>query len=134
MNRSFDGSPSARCFATRCGPDNNEEGVSLRPEELAVLDLIDLQGLEQEQAAVSLGISRKTVWRDIHEAHRKIADALIHGKAVEIEGCLRRRKGICPLRNGGVCPMTSAIKDEILTPGTGDPSPGGPGGEREKPG
>ncbi len=104
MNRSFNGSPSARCYAPRCGPDNNGECVSLLPEELAVLDLIDLQGLEQEMAAAALGISRKTVWRDIHEAHRKIADALVHGKALEIGGCLRRRNGICPLRNTGICP------------------------------
>jgi len=99
-----------------------EESVSLLPEELAVLDLIDLQGLEQEQAAASLGISRKTVWRDIHEAHRKIADALIHGKALEIGGCLRRKDGICPLRNGGVCPKVSGIKGTTLTSDTGDPS------------
>jgi uncharacterized protein len=104
MNRSFEGAPSARCFAPRCGPDNNQESLSLLPEELAVLDLIDLQGLEQEMAAASLGISRKTVWRDIHEAHRKIADALVHGKALEIGGCLRRQKGTCPLRNTDVCP------------------------------
>ncbi len=129
MNRSIDGSPSARCYAPRCGPDNNEESISLLPEELAVLDLIDLQGLEQEMAAASLGISRKTVWRDIHEAHRKIADALVHGKALEIGGCLLRQKGICPLRNTGVCPKVSGIKGTTLTLGTDDPPLGNPGGE-----
>jgi uncharacterized protein len=110
MNRSLDGTPAARCFAPRCGPANNEESLSLLPEELAVLDLIDLQGLEQEMAAESLGISRKTVWRDIHEAHRKIADALVHGKALEIGGCVRRQKGICPLRDAGVCHKANGDK------------------------
>ncbi len=129
MTRSFDGAPSARCFAPRCGPDNNEECVSLLPEELAVLDLIDLQGLEQEMAATTLGVSRKTVWRDIHEAHRKIADALIHGKALEIGGCLRRKNGICPLLNTGICPKVSVIKGTTLTSDTGDPSSGGRSGE-----
>ncbi|MCX6700122.1 MAG: DUF134 domain-containing protein [Methanomicrobiales archaeon] len=129
LNRTFDGAPSARCFAPRCGPDINEEYVSLLPEELAVLDLIDLQGLEQEMAAAALGISRKTVWRDIHEAHRKIADALVHGKALEIGGCLRRKNGICPLRNTGVCPKVSGIKGTTLTLGTDDPSLSNPGGE-----
>jgi hypothetical protein len=129
LNRTFDGAPSARCFAPRCGSDNNGESVSLLPEELAVLDLIDIQGLEQEMAAATLGISRKTVWRDIHEAHRKIADALVHGKALEIGGCLRRQNGICPLRNGGVCLKAKGIKDKILTMGSDDPPLGDPGGE-----
>jgi uncharacterized protein len=129
LNRTFDGAPSARCFAPRCGSDNNGESVSLLPEELAVLDLIDIQGLEQEMAAATLGISRKTVWRDIHEAHRKIADALVHGKALEIGGCLRRKNGICPLRNTGICPKVLGIKDQILTSDTGDPSSGDPNGE-----
>ncbi|WP_083767053.1 DUF134 domain-containing protein [Methanosphaerula palustris] len=38
------------------------------------------QSLEQEQAVVILGISRKTVWRDIQEAHRKVTDVLMHGQ------------------------------------------------------
>lgn len=102
MNRSIDGVPSARCYAPQCNPTKHEETVSLLPEELAVLDLIDLQDFEQ--AAAALGISRKTIWRDIHEAHRKIADALVHGKSLEIGGCMRRQNGICPRRKAGCCP------------------------------
>jgi hypothetical protein len=100
MNRSIDGMPSGRCYAPQCSPNDQEEIVSLLPEELAVLDLVDLQGLEQEQAATALGVSRRTVWRDIHEAHRKVADALLHGKALEIGGCRRRQNGICPRMAG----------------------------------
>ena len=82
---------------------------------MAVLELIDLQDLEQEQAAAVLGVSRKTIWRDIHETHRKIADALIHGKTIQMAGCTRRLEGDCPQRNqdmcpkkgGGICPKTS---------------------------
>jgi hypothetical protein len=96
MNRTIDGASSARCYAPQCSPNNNDEVVSLLPEELAVLDLVDLQGLEQEQAAAVLGVSRKTIWRDIHDVRRKIADALVHGKALEIGGCLRRQQGLCP--------------------------------------
>ena len=92
--------------------------VSLLPEEMAALNLIDLQELEQEQAAAVLGVSRKTVWRDIHEAHRKIADALIHGKTIQMVGCVRRLEGHCPKRNetlcpkseGGVCPRITRVQ------------------------
>jgi predicted DNA-binding protein (UPF0251 family) len=130
MNRSIEGGPSARCYAPQCNTNEHEEIISLLPEEIAVLDLIDLQGLEQEQAATVLGVSRKTIWRDIHETRRKIADALIHGKTIQISGCTRRLEGHCPQRNkelcpkkgGGPCPKTSItpcnIKDETsMMPG-----------------
>jgi len=123
MNRSIEGGAVSRCYAPQCNPNENKEVVSLLPEEIAVLDLIDLQDLEQEKAAEVLGVSRKTVWRDIHEVHRKIADALIHGKALEIEGCLRRQNGICPRRNAGACPKVSGIKNTIQTMDTGTQSP-----------
>jgi hypothetical protein len=65
---------------------------------MAVLNLIDLQGLEQEQAAGVLGVSRKTVWRDLHDARRKVADALVNGKTIEVAGCQQRLNGNCPWR------------------------------------
>jgi len=115
MNRSIEGGPSARCYAPQCSPNEEQEVVTLLPEEMAVLELIDLQDLEQEQAAAVLGVSRKTIWRDIHETRRKIADALIHGKTIQMAGCTRRLEGHCPQRNqdmcpkkgGGICPKTS---------------------------
>jgi uncharacterized protein len=106
MNRSIEGGPSARCYAPQCNSNELDEVVSLLPEEMAVLNLIDLQELEQEQAAAVLGVSRKTVWRDIHEAHRKIADALIHGKMIQMVGCVRRLEGHCPKRDETLCPKS----------------------------
>jgi hypothetical protein len=123
MNRSIESVPSARCYAPQCSPNKHEEIVSLLPEELAVLELIDLQGLEQEQAATVLGVSRKTIWRDIHEARRKIADALVHGKALEIGGCLRRQNGICPRRNAGACWKVSGSDSTPLAGSAGDHLP-----------
>jgi hypothetical protein len=105
-NRSIESGGSPRCYAPQCDTNERDEIVSLLPEEIAVLELIDLNGLEQEQAATALGVSRKTVWRDIHEAHRKIADALIHGKKIQLAECTRKLEGDCPLRNQGICPKT----------------------------
>lgn len=91
------------------------------PEEVAVLNLIDLQELEQEQAAATLGVSRKTIWRDIHEAHRKIADALIHGKPIQIAGCARRIDGNCPKKDETICPkMGGGICPRITKTDRGD--------------
>jgi predicted DNA-binding protein (UPF0251 family) len=88
------------------------EVVLLLPEELELLKLVDLQGLEQEEAAAALGVSRRTVWRDLHEARRKVADALVHGKGIEVSGCTLRTEGrcprlvdsLCPKEEGGTCP------------------------------
>ncbi|MDV2481152.1 DUF134 domain-containing protein [Methanoculleus sp. Wushi-C6] len=83
-----------RCFGPLCGrPD---EIIVILPEEVEALRLVDLQGLEQEEAAVALGVSRKTLWRDLHEARAKVADALVHGKTIRIAGCGRRQKEGCP--------------------------------------
>ena len=83
-----------RCFGPLCGgPD---EFVVVLPEEVEALRLVDLQGLEQEEAAVALGVSRKTLRRDLHDARAKVADALVHGKTIRIAGCGRREEAGCP--------------------------------------
>jgi len=120
VSRSLEGGPSARCYAPQCDSDKNGEVVSLLPEEMAAISLIDLQQMEQEQAASVLGVSRKTIWRDIHEARRKIADALINGKTIQMAECSRRLEGHCPRRNemlcpkigGGVCPRISGTDED----------------------
>jgi len=48
--------------------------------------LADKEGLYQEQAAERMNISRQTFGRIIESARKKIADALINGKALVIEG------------------------------------------------
>lgn len=115
--RTAGGETTSRCYAPRCSPNEQDAGVFLLPDEMAVLTLIDLQGLEQEQAAAVLGISRKTVWRDIHEVRRKIADALVNGKTIEVSGCERRLEGRCPQRNRRMCPR----KEGGICPRMGDP-------------
>ena len=91
------------------------------PEEMAALNLIDLQQLEQEQAASVLGVSRKTIWRDIHEARKKIADALINGKTIQMAGCTRSLEGHCPKENKDLCPKVGGgfCPKKIGRPGKG---------------
>ena len=72
--------------------------ISLTPEEIELVRLIDIDGLEQEEAAQKLGVSRKTAWRDLQEVRRKIADALVNGKGIEIAGCEKAALGQCPCK------------------------------------
>lgn len=55
-------------------------------DEYEAVRLADLDGLYQEQAALRMNISRQTFGRIIESAHKKIADVLIHGKALKITG------------------------------------------------
>ncbi|OQA24447.1 MAG: hypothetical protein BWY59_02199 [Verrucomicrobia bacterium ADurb.Bin345] len=55
-------------------------------DELEALRLADLQGAYQEKAAEQMKISRPTFARIVESARRKVADALINGKAIRVEG------------------------------------------------
>jgi predicted DNA-binding protein (UPF0251 family) len=60
--------------------------VCLSIEEAEAVRLKDLEDLEQEQCAERMNISRPTFQRVLESARRKIADALLSGKAIRIEG------------------------------------------------
>jgi predicted DNA-binding protein (UPF0251 family) len=62
------------------------EEVGLTVEEAEAIRLKDLESLEQEECAQRMHISRPTFHRVLGSARRKIADALINGKAIRIEG------------------------------------------------
>jgi len=55
-------------------------------DEIEAVRLADLEGLYQEDAAKKMKVSRQTFGRIIESAHKKIADALVNGKALSIKG------------------------------------------------
>ncbi|RDV84000.1 DUF134 domain-containing protein [Ammonifex thiophilus] len=67
-------------------PLEETETVNLTVEELEALRLKDLEGLEQEECAERMGISRPTFQRLLVGARAKVAEALVKGKALRIEG------------------------------------------------
>jgi predicted DNA-binding protein (UPF0251 family) len=62
------------------------EEVALGLDELEALRLADLEGLYHAAAASQMGISRQTFGTIIASAHRKVAEALLEGKALRIAG------------------------------------------------
>ena len=60
--------------------------VQLSVEEAEAIRLKDLESLEQEEGAKRMNISRPTFQRVLEAARLKIADALLHGKVIKIEG------------------------------------------------
>lgn len=96
LRRIISATSESRCYKPCCCPNKDEACIVLNPAEIELIRLIDLEGLEQEEAAEKLGVSRKTAWRDLHEARKKIADALVNGKGIEMAGCTKAAEGHCP--------------------------------------
>ena len=78
--------PGSTYFKPRGIPLSMLEEVVLTVDEFEAIRLADLEGLYQEQAAEKMSISRQTFGRIIESAHRKVAEALVKGKALRIEG------------------------------------------------
>ncbi len=77
--------PGATYFKPRGIPVAQMEEVCLTMDELEALRLADLGELYQEDAAKSMDISRQTFGNILKTAHKKIADALLNGKALRIK-------------------------------------------------
>ena len=60
--------------------------VIITIEELEALRIVDLEDLTQEEAAAMMGVSRKTLWNDLHRARKKVVNALVSGCVIRIEG------------------------------------------------
>ena len=60
--------------------------VVLTVEQVESLRLCDLEGFDQDKAAEQMQVSRGTLQRILYGARRQIADALVHGKGIRIEG------------------------------------------------
>lgn len=78
--------PQVNFYKPRGIPLSVLQHVNLAVDELEAIRLADLQGLYQEQAAEKMNVSRQTFGRILESAHKKIADALVNGKALSIEG------------------------------------------------
>ena len=60
--------------------------VSMSVEELEAIRLSDFEGLDQETAANMMEVSRQTYGRILAGARNIVAEALITGKALKVEG------------------------------------------------
>lgn len=78
--------PGVTFFKPAGIPLRSLEEIQLSLEEAESLRLKDLEGLEQEESAEKMNISRPTFQRVLASARKKTADALLNGKAIRIEG------------------------------------------------
>lgn len=78
--------PRSRLFKPRGIPLEDLTLATLTIDEFEALRLADLLGHSQEEAAAMMNISRATFGRIVERARRTVADALVHGHALAIEG------------------------------------------------
>ena len=66
--------------------DGGGEQVTMTVDELECIRLLDWEGLTQEECAAQMMVARATITSIYDAARRKVADALVHGKGLAIQG------------------------------------------------
>ena len=102
--------------ATQYGPaGGSSQTITLSVDEFECIRLLDYEGLTQEQAALQMGVARATVTFIYEAARRKIADALVNGRQLQITGgnyklcenagncCGRCERGCCETCENTAC-------------------------------
>lgn len=123
-------SPKVTVFNPSGIPTDSLEEIALKLEELEAIRLKDLLGLEQEECAERMGVSRPTFQRILIESRAKIAGALINGKIIRIEGgdyCLGQgpcRRSQRLGKRSKECPFCNDIFEDEGTPNLGRASVG----------
>ena len=84
----------ANVFKPRGVSARSLEEVVLPVEGLEALRLTDLEKLDQESAAARMNVSRQTYGRVLAEARAIVAEALVMGKMIRIEGGVYTLQGI----------------------------------------
>ncbi|MDP3142676.1 MAG: DUF134 domain-containing protein [Candidatus Omnitrophota bacterium] len=91
--------PKISQFSPR-GRAGRPDEVELKTDQFEALRLADFERLSQKEAAVSMHISQQTFSRILKKARRAIADGLVHGKIIRIQGgyyVIRNQRNLQPI-------------------------------------
>jgi len=86
IKRCVEYNPGVSYFKPRGIPMVDLEEIRLTVDEREALRLADLEGLSHAESGQRMGVSRATFGRIVEQARKIVADALINGKAIHVEG------------------------------------------------
>jgi uncharacterized protein len=78
--------PESNLFGPLNTPNLNGEITIMTVDEYETIRLIDLEGLMQEECAERMNVARTTVQRIYNDARKKLAESLVNGNILKIEG------------------------------------------------
>ena len=78
--------PAISYFKPRGIPMRDLSEVRLTVDEREAIRLADFLGMSHEEAGRHMNVSRATFGRIVQQARKVVADALINGKAINVEG------------------------------------------------
>jgi len=82
IHRKICGRPKGNCFKPNGVPIAELEQVVLERDEFEALRLVDREGMQQQQAAINMGVSRQTLANIVKSARFKLVDCLMENKAL----------------------------------------------------
>ena len=80
------GDPLFTYFKPAGVPVRELEEIALQVDEYEALRLADREGLPQVEAAKKMDVSQPTFSRLLDSARGKVAEAIVSGKAIRVEG------------------------------------------------
>jgi predicted DNA-binding protein (UPF0251 family) len=80
--RKICGRPANSCFKPNGIPLKQLEQISLLDDEFEALRLVDCLGMQQQQAAAEMNISRQTLANVLKSGRFKVMTCLLQGKAL----------------------------------------------------
>lgn len=73
------------CFKPNGVPMRSLEKQALATDELEALRLVDLEGMQQIEAALEMKVSRQTLALILKSARKKVSSCLVNGQALMID-------------------------------------------------